>query len=420
MINPVSNTQVYIKKYSNENKNVQQQTQDSSTFSAWLNDEDKVCTDGLDDGKLSFGEALTSFGKGLAGIVKTAIKHPIATVATIAAGAAVTVATGGAALPVMVAAGATMGGVQIGYGAYKAATAETDAEAKQAFETIGNGTFALATSALGAKTALRAASNAGVSGVSTDGNVLESLTGCFKATPEALKTCGANIKGNVLTWTTGNIHANSNALRSEQVKYMSKPNEAQAYRFNPNGSEADILKNNPGVFRGQDGNYYVANKWNPDSPHLINTNKEQMIMMYGPDDMAVCDAEIFNGSYVDTAAFKSSGALNYQNPTNLEYGQVVDVTKQAPGSFKSVATGTKVQTLEGVQTVNEGQVIAIDHAGNPYVTPASNIAKRNVPLEGYEELFGSLTAQNKQSFVVQKILSYLKTTAICNVAVVLS
>lgn len=395
MINSVSNITVYDRKYLNENKITQQQEQDSSNFSAWLNDEDKVCTDGLDDGKLSFSEALGSFGKGLAGIVKTAINHPVVTIATVAAGTVLTVATGGAALPVMVAAGATMGGVQIGYGAYKAVTAETDAEAKQAFETIGNGTFALATSALGAKTALNTASNAGVSGTSTDGGILKSLIGCFKSTPEALKTCGANIKGNVLTWTTGNIHANSNTLRSEQVKYMSKPNEAQAYRFNPNGTETDILNNNPGVFKGQDGNYYVANKWNPDSPHLINTNKEQMIMMYGPDDMAVCDAEIFSGSYVDTAAFKSSGALNYQNPAKLEYSQIVNVTKQAPGSFKSVLTGTKVQTLEGVQTVNDGQVIAIDHAGNPYVTPASNIAKRNVPLEGYEELFGRLTVQNK-------------------------
>ena len=395
MINSVSNITVYDRKYLNENRTTQQQEQDSSNFSAWLNDEDKVCTDGLDDGKLSFSEALGSFGKGLAGIVKTAINHPVVTIATVAAGTVLTVATGGAALPVMVAAAATMSGLQIGYRAYKAVTAETDAEAKQAFETIGNGTFALATSALGAKTALNTASNAGVSGTSTDGGILKSLIGCFKSTPEALKTCGANIKGNVLTWTTGNIHANSNTLRSEQVKYMSKPNEAQAYRFNPNGTETDILNNNPGVFKGQDGNYYVANKWNPDSPHLINTNKEQMIMMYGPDDMAVCDAEIFSGSYVDTAAFKSSGALNYQNPAKLEYSQIVNVTKQAPGSFKSVLTGTKVQTLEGVQTVNDGQVIAIDHAGNPYVTPASNIAKRNVPLEGYEELFGRLTVQNK-------------------------
>ncbi len=376
-------------------QNTQKITRDTDpdSFSAWLKNEDKVCTDGKDDGKLSFGEALTSFGKGLAGIVKTAINHPIATAATVAAGAALTVATGGAALPVMVAAGAAVGGVQIGYGAYKAATAETDGEAKQAFETMGNGTFALATSALGAKPALKAAQNAGVTSASTDGGVIKSLAGCFKSAPEAIKVSGANIKGNVLTWTTGKIHANSNTLRKNQVKYMSKPNEAQAYRFNPNGTEADILKNNPGVFKGQDGNYYVPNKWNPDSPHLINTSKEQMIMMYGPDDMAVCDAGIFKGSYVDSTAFKADGTLNYQNPSNLEYGKVIDVTKQAPGAFKSVQSGTKVQTLEGVQTVNDGQVIAIDHAGNPYVTPASNIVKRNIPLEGYEESFGKLTAQ---------------------------
>ena len=80
-----------------------------NSFSAWLSDEDKVCTDGTDDGKISAGEALTSFGKGLAGIVKTAINHPVMTGLSVAAGIGLTIATGGAALPVMAAAGAAIG-----------------------------------------------------------------------------------------------------------------------------------------------------------------------------------------------------------------------------------------------------------------------------------------------------------------------
>ena len=347
-------------------------------FADWLEDKDKVCTDGKDDGSISFTEGLKSFGKGLAGIVKGAINHPIATTVMVAAGFAATVLTGGAALPALVAAGATIGTGIIGYGAYKAATAETDAEAKQAWETIGNGTFALATAAVSAKPALNAASKAGVTSAqgAKDMNVIQATVQAFKSTPEALKMSGLNAKGNVLTWTTGNVHAHSNALQGAEP-YMSKANDVQAYRFNPNGTPDEILANNPGVFRGQDGKYYLPNKWNPNEPYLIDTSKEQMIMLYGGDDMAVCDGAIFKGSYVNTSDFKTNGSLNYQDPTKLQYGQVVDVTKQAPGAFKVMPEGTKIQTLEGTRTVQQGEVVALDHAGNPYATTPKNILKRN-------------------------------------------
>ena len=395
--------QNYANNYQVTNQNKTAAT-DPNSFSAWLSDADKVCTeefvdknnDGIndnDDGKLSFKEAATSFGKGLAGIVKSAINHPIATTLTVAAGVGLTVLTGGAALPVMVAVGATVGAGTIAYGGYKAATAKTDGEAKQAFETMGNGTFALATSVLGAKGALNAASNAGVTAAqgADDMTMIQATVQAFKAAPEAVKMSGINAQANIATWTTGVVHANSNALRNGQVKYMSKANEAQAYRFNPNGTPDEIVANNPGVFQGDDGNFYIPNKWNPDAPYQIDMTKEQMVMMYdGMDDMAVCDGGIFKGSYVDSNSFKADGTLSYQNPADLEYGAIVDVTKQAPGAFKVADVGTKVQTLEGVATVQEGQVIAIDHAGNPYVSPAANVAKRNVPVEGYEAAFEAL------------------------------
>ena len=82
------------------------------------------------------------------------------------------------------------------------------------------------------------------------------------------------------------------------MPFKSKPNEVQAYRFNPNGTPEEILANNPGVFRGEDGCFYVKNKWDASSPFKIDTTKEQMIMMYdGMNDMAVCDGGVFAGSY---------------------------------------------------------------------------------------------------------------------------
>ncbi len=102
-------------------------------------------------------------------------------------------------------------------------------------------------------------------------------------------------------------------------------------------------------------------------------------MMYdGTSDMAVCDGKIFNGSYVDTASFKANGALNYQNPSNLEYGKVMNVTKQAPGSYIEVPEGTVIKTLEGNVTVKAGQVVSFDIDGNPYVQTIETVLKRNV------------------------------------------
>ncbi|MBQ8168235.1 hypothetical protein IJZ97_02320 [bacterium] len=104
--------------------------------------------------------------------------------------------------------------------------------------------------------------------------------------------------------------------------------------------------------------------------------------------MAVCDGAIFKGSYVDKTAYHTEGTLNYQDPSKLQYGQVIDVTKQAPGAFKTMPEGTKIQTLEGTRTVQQGEVVALDHAGNPYATTPANIAKRNTgfSVEAQKEL----------------------------------
>ncbi|MBQ4114769.1 hypothetical protein IJD34_05140 [bacterium] len=184
----------------------------------WLDDKDKVCTDGKDDGKLGFGETMESFGKGLAGLVKGAMNHPIATAVTVGVGAAAVALTGGAILPVMVAAGATMGAGMIGVGAYKAATADTDAEAKQAWETIGTGTFAVGASALGAKSALNQANKAGVTSAqgAKDLSIGKALVQNFKSIPEALKVSGINTKANITTLTTGNIQEHSNVFRRQE------------------------------------------------------------------------------------------------------------------------------------------------------------------------------------------------------------
>ena len=56
---------------------------------------------------------------------------------------------------------------------------------------------------------------------------------------------------------------------------------------------------------------------------------------------------------------------------------MVDVKKQDTGDFKVMPEGNKIQTLEGTRTIGEGEVVALDHAGNPYGTTPKNILKRN-------------------------------------------
>ena len=166
-----------------------------NAFTDWLQDKDKVCTDGVNDGKLSFWEGTKSFLKGLiGGIPKMIINHPVESLVTIGAGIALTFITGGAILPVLGAIGTTFGVGMICKGAYGAIMAETDGEAKQAFESMGIGVTTTALSMMSAGKALDAASEAGVESaqISEDANIFQKTAQMFRSTPEALKVSQKN------------------------------------------------------------------------------------------------------------------------------------------------------------------------------------------------------------------------------------
>ncbi len=133
--------------------------------------------DQADDGKISFGQKIKSFGKGIISPITNMFKSPanfLKGALGIAAGAGLIAITGGAAAPIMVAAGVGLGGVQIVKGAAGAMSAKTDAEAQKAWENMGSGTFAVAGSIAGAKAAVKA------SGGNTTGmNALKATKECF-------------------------------------------------------------------------------------------------------------------------------------------------------------------------------------------------------------------------------------------------
>lgn len=131
---------------------------------AYVSSSGETCTDGKDDGKIGFFSALGNAVKGIGKTVVNGIKgmftdsegkfslgKTLLSVGTAALCIAVP-AVGVAACAV----GGVMGAVQVGKGVYNAATAETDAQAKEAWQNIGGGTFSVAASVVGAKAGIKA------------------------------------------------------------------------------------------------------------------------------------------------------------------------------------------------------------------------------------------------------------------------
>ena len=173
-----------------------------------------------DDGVISAGEMITNFGKGLVKPITSMFESPsnfLTGAAMIAGGAALCVATGGAAAPFLVAAGLGMGAYNFGHGAYKAATAKTDQEAIEAWQSIGEGVSLTGLSVLGAKPALNGA------GVRTGSlNPLQATVRCVGETPNS-------IKNSINAFQTGKYKSNFGiSSHSFNVKPTQKPQQDTA------------------------------------------------------------------------------------------------------------------------------------------------------------------------------------------------
>ena len=154
-----------------------------------------ACKDGKDDGKISFKEKLSNFGKCIIAPIKTMFSSPkniAITALSIAGGAALIALTGGAAAPIMAAAGIVGGVVQIGRGIYNQATAKTDEQAQKAWQQMGSGTFTTAASAISAKASLKAAK------VDTKGmSFFGAIARCFKDIPKNISNSFKNASTNI-------------------------------------------------------------------------------------------------------------------------------------------------------------------------------------------------------------------------------
>lgn len=192
-----------------------QQTTGTQAVSASGN----TCTDGSDDGKIGFFEGVGSFFNG----IKNAVVNTVVGIVTdpgkllMTAGA---VALGIAFPPAGVAmavAGGVAATVQIGTGVVSAATAKTDAEAKDALESIGAGTLQLGMSVLGTKAGLKAMSN-------TSGSALSALDDTATIGQKA----GAFLKDTV-TGGRGQMYAKGEAFSSIKAAWSNTSPSAGGY-----------------------------------------------------------------------------------------------------------------------------------------------------------------------------------------------
>ncbi len=164
----------------------------------------KLTDDGEDDGKISFGTAAVNLLKGVGKTVVNGVKgmftdsegnfsigKTILSVGTIAACVACP-----AVGAVLGAVGVVAGGIQLGKGVYNAVTADTDEEAKEAWQNIGGGTFTAVLSAVGTKaslSAMKSASTAGLNG----GSAMDEATTASGKISGFFKDAASSTKNNV-------------------------------------------------------------------------------------------------------------------------------------------------------------------------------------------------------------------------------
>lgn len=331
----------------------------------FLEDKDKVCTDGQDDGKLGFKEGAKSFLKGLVGgIPKAMINHPLMTLGAVGIAAGALVLTGGAAAPLLWGLGAGLVGINGAVNGVKAIAADTDAEKKAALEGLGTTTTSAALLGMTYKPTMNAAKTAGVN---TDGNIIQTMK-------SSAEISARNAKANYMTWKTGAIHANSNQARFgfEEVQQSSAPREA--VKLDLSGTQEEILARYPQLSVNESGEIGVKTSWG-----FSKVSENSMLVKYGEGDYNILSQADCIKTYV-----QSNGNGTAFDPATVEPGTTVNISKVAKGEYKVVPAGTKYIDSETVagdyKIVGPGSVLRKDAHCSPYSSSAEFMLENTVNL----------------------------------------
>ena len=323
--------------------------------------------DQADDGKISFGQKLKSFGKGIVSPITNMFKSPgnfIKGALGIAVGAGLIAITGGAAAPIMVAAGVGLGGVQIAKGAIGAASAKTDAEAQQAWENMGSGTFAVAGSIAGAKAALKAG------GTSTTGmNALQATKKCF--------TQGFSKANLTKAWTTA------------------KTNVTGFFKGKGTGAAAGDMKVETQVEPAKKNNLGETPE------EIINTAKKQL------DDGAnygkVKEQALRNNTHADKKVIKENLAeVRNENLASVKKSEAV--VKKDTKDITNAVGESKTLQQKANKTTTEADVVKMQETTKANQTQRQQELteihqehlKQNKKLGQGSEEFGGLTSKQRK------------------------
>ncbi len=218
-----------------------------------------TCTDGKDDGKIGIGGVVANVAQGAIRTIPNMIKGAFTnsegkfslakTALTIGIGAAC-VAFPAVGLG-LCAVGMGAGAIKAGSNVVKALNADTDAEAKAAWEHVGSGATTAALSYVGAKASYHAMeSSAGNASVLEDGNIIEyaKSNGIKKTAEGLLNDAWHSTKNNAGKITnalkgyfdTSKLNSNARELNKLEGIEPDKITDAQAKRLNELKSDSKV------------------------------------------------------------------------------------------------------------------------------------------------------------------------------------
>ncbi len=205
------------------------------------------CTDGSDDGKIGILSVVSNVVKGAGKTVVNAVKGCFTdsegnfslgkTLTTIGVAALCTAipALGLAACAI----GGTMGAIQIGKGVYNAATAETDAEAKEAWQNVGGGALTVGLSVTGAKASYNAveASAASETGATAMNSLSENASILQKAGALA-KDCVSSTKNNASS-IASSVSETASVLKESGLQKLRDTGKAVRESYSNSGNKVN-------------------------------------------------------------------------------------------------------------------------------------------------------------------------------------
>ena len=375
-----------------------------NTSKASLKNDDSIlsdkCTDGKDDGKIGFFNAVGHVVKGAGNTLVDTVKgcftdekgdFSIGKTLLTAGTAAACIAFPPLGLAAC-AAGATIGAIKVGHGVYNAATAKTDAEAKKAWQEVGGGALTAGASAVGAKSslgAMKAASTAGKAGGSALGELEENASIAQKAVALG-KDAVSSTKNNASSIKASALEA-KDAVKTAKEAADYKIAKAKAEKVSKSGAltsdEAAIVREADAreAFLS-DGAKAILNK----ADGAYNAVKAK-IQGVKSDASSVKEAVDFKRAEAKAAKLKDVGALTDEEAAIIKEAEIRE-------AFLSDAAKAKIAKAENLSsTLKEG----VKH---PVETAKSGIAKiKSLKLS---DIKGNLSEKAKLAFNAIKEKGY--------------